>query len=164
MYLSEYVVLTYKGLAKNRDSWMAITCFLWLTHTWGIKSLLDSEPFVILECHLVSLMSLGGYITTVLYSRETGILPAPYSRCLSKFTHSHSFPWLNASQYEWLSFPHLWRPVPFLEHVLCAKVCAECFAYVVLSNPQSDDVKRFMDQNSFKTCEKNTTDFKKKQI
>lgn len=70
MYLSEYVVLTYKGLAKNRDSWMAITCFLWLTHTWGIKSLLDSEPFVILECHLVSLMSLGGYITTVLYSRE----------------------------------------------------------------------------------------------
>ena len=74
--------------------------------------------------------------------------------CLSKFPHSHSSPLFNASQYEWLPIAHLWQQVPFLEHLLCAKLCAECFAYVVLNNPPINDVKWFIDQNSVKTCDR----------
>ena len=106
-----------------------------------IKSRLDSKPSVILQCHpCFSDVPQGVYASCIVAEGSKNISGSIFS----VFEQVYTFSFVCMVQCQSVSMtpiPHLWPQVSFLEHLLYASLCAECFAYVVLISRQDNDVK-----------------------
>lgn len=117
------------GLAGNKDSWMVITYFLWLIHTWKIKSWLNNDPFLFWNASFVSVMFLRGHMTAILYSREIQKYLQLHTQCVCTQKHililSHKSMPVSMNDFP---FHFFGNKSCFLNVYHGAKPCAKCFA------------------------------------
>lgn len=137
-------------LATGTAEWRLHIFCAWCTHG---KLRVSSTMNLLLfwNASLVSVMSLRGHMTAELYSREIQEYFQLHTQCVWASLHilidSHGSVPVNLTSHSTsLTSPICWV-------LRCAKLCAECFAYFVLSNPQINDVKWFLDQNYFSRCD-----------